>query len=1225
MKKQTENIIGWLNLSPVRTGLALLAVLFVSSVVPVFSQSKNINVNLQNATIRQVFDAVEKQSDYIFYYTDKNAVNSRVSVKAEGASIDEVLGQILPRGGYKVNGRQVAVTSFNASSQSGGQQRAQMPMNDLTGRILDDAGRPVIGATVVLNGTTFGTTTDMNGNYIIRLPAGLVPESKITFSYIGKRPQTVEYQGRKNINIVLKEDPNQIEKVVVTGVANIQRRDMVGAFDQLSMDSIYNGALTSVDEMLMGQVAGLQVTMSSTRAGSAPQMTLRGQSTLLGTTSPLWVVDGVVQSDIPAVSGAQDKWTDSGSDMVINEFVGSAISWLNPQDIETVTVLKDASATAIYGSRASNGVIVVTTKKGRADSFSVNFSSTVTVGERARYSDYELMNSQQRIDFSREAFDAGVYYFNIPNKQQYTYEGLYQMFLAGEITEDQFKSKYRYLETTNTDWLKMLLRANVTQNYNLSMMGGTKRSSYAASMSYSKDDAPEKGNDKERMTARVSIGTRLSDKIRVDMTMLGTMSTTNGFAGGVNPRDYALTTSRAIPAYNEDGSPAYYMRRENYRYNYNTQNTGLPYNIVNDRNSTGSRIKEPMFSGSLNLKYAITPELSYEFVGGFSSTTRKTEQWLDETSYSIMKNYRGYMLDTPEAMNEDYRKAALLARGGTLVTDDVLSKSYSVQNKITFSKTFNEDHRMNLFAMYEISSARSNAKYNTVWGYDRARGESINRPTPTADFVPILNAGSSPADIYSETLLRLYSSFWKSTRRVDNKMSVAAFGTYSFKNRYLINANFRNDWSNFFGQDANKRFVPAYSVGVQWKIAAESFMAGTEKWLDVANIRVTYGTQGNELASTPNMILDAKGVHQLYGDYYSNISKLATPNLSWERTKQWDGGIDLGLFDGRVTLVVDAYSRKSDVGRQLKLPVEYGGYGTTLTGAMIRNSGLEGTLNVVAYRNKDWNVSVGVNVGRNWNKVLSTTQKDTDQVDYSTYLKGSDKKILEVGYGLGSFWCYSFAGLDPNTGLPTFNNMTGHGYSAPYTDYLVYAGSKQHDLSGGFNLRVRYKQFMLSTNFSANIGGKAFLPNPYKNFDYGRLPEVTSNLSKELLKRWKTPGDVTDIPGLYRNITTAELYIRDPHSVKGDNPGTDVNIYDMWGSSDNRVVSTSVLRCNTLSFTYVFDNKVIGGIGLKRLALTAGVSNLFLITNKKWNGMDPDMGGTQRAPRGYSFGVSVGF
>jgi TonB-linked SusC/RagA family outer membrane protein len=1106
---------------------------------------------------------------------------------------------------------------------------AQPPRNIfITGVITEANAEPAMGVTVVVEGTNYGTVTDHEGKYSLRVSANLPSESTIVFSRLDLETIKERWGGRERIDVRMRVDERMIEGVVVTGILNMHRPDMVASFKSLVADSILMPNYSSIDEMLQGQVAGMMVSMTSMRAGASPQITIRGQSTLLGSGAPLWVVDGIIQPDVQTINGAWDDFHPSSPNM--NEIIGSAISWLNPMDIETVTVLKDASATAIYGSRASNGVIVITTKKGTPDRLTIRANYNITIGQQLNYGLYNLMNSQERINFSKEAFEQGVFYMNVPFEQMYTYEGMYNMFLRGRLTEEQFIRQYNFLETVNTDWLDLLTRPSIIHNLGVSASGGSGRTTYRASLSYFKNDATEKGNSSERITANLNTGIEFSSKIRVDANLNASLSNTSGFAvGGMDPIGYATRTSRAIPAYNQDGSPAFYQVRESYKYNENTRTFGLPYNALDDLSNLASTVETPTINASIDFKWKLLPELTWQVVGGANINSRMSETWMGENSFHVIKGYRGYRMGTDDALDPVNRAAAVLQSGGILIHDQTYVMRYNLRNQLNFLRTFGEIHRLTAMVMWEVDSSRRNSKYNTVFGYDRARGERIAAPTRPADLRPIGSA-TAPSD-YVDTYLQYQSGYWRSTNFTENKASLAMIVAYSLMNKYVINANFRNDWSNAFGQNANRRFNPAFSLGASWKLGREEFFDAISDVVNTADIRVTYGTQGNVATlSTSEMVMRFGSLHPIFGEHTSTITRIANPFLTWERTSNWNAGLDLGFFNNALTVVIDGYTRLSNVGRQFNDNPEHGGFFSILTGTYIRNTGFECTINTVPLNTGTWRVSLGANFSKNWNKVVKEEIREAITYSAGNLIAGQTNNIIVPGYALGSFWAYPYAGPHSEYGIPTFHMLDGSYTDAERamspTEYLVYAGSRISDITGGISLRINYKKFSLNSQFVAVLGGKGFLFNPYQSFSGGRMPEPVNNMNKELLDRWTPTNRESNIPGLYvvpnEMLNPINLTLPD---------GTFLSRYDMWAQSDARIVSLSSFRCRNINVSWSLSKEkgvlssFLQRINMRTLDISAGVNNVFLIADSKWGGMDPELGGDRKSPRSFTFGLNLGF
>ena len=1089
--------------------------------------------------------------------------------------------------------------------------------NIVTGTVVDENGESLPGASVVvMKGKEMarGTNTGIEGEFKINvyLDKG---DTELVVSYVGSKDKVIKLSNKvlnTSLKIELMPDDAMLAEVTIVedGYARLPRKDMVGAFTTVKAEDIMMPAYQSIDQMLQGKVAGMTVVNSSARVGATPKITIRGTSTILGNTSPLWVVDGVVQEDALHI----DMSSSITGDM--KELIGNQISWLNPQDIDNITVLKDASATAIYGSKASNGVIVITTKKGTPGRISVNYSTNVSVSERPSYGIYDMMNSQERIQFSKEAYEAGVRYNETPLPQIYTYEGLMAMFNERMISEEQFSQYLQRLETVNTDWFDLLTRNSVSQSHNLSVSGGTDKYTYNASIGYQDNKGMEVGNENDQITTRLSINSNINSKLSINAQLNGSVRNSYGYAG-VNPYTYALNTNRALPAYEENGELAYYSKY--YQYQYNTELGGYnqySYNVFNELENTYSTNVGTQFNASVNVSYKILDWLTYQGTASMALSGNNSESFQGEKSSSVEQLYRGYAYGTEEAGSAKYN-AALMPYGGILRQSNSQSVSYSTSHRLQFSKEFNENHRLNTMIGMEIRSSKGESASNTVWGYVPERGEKLVSPTLPENFKPI----GTDVNIGWGALQSLYNGAWSKTSTVTNYMSFFGIVAYSFMNRYVLNMNIRSDASNRFGQDVNKQFDPTWSVGLSWKVAQEPFVMNYIPWLEQFNLRATYGIQGNVVNSiSPDMIVTYQGLLQSYNEYYLTISNLPNNQLKWERTRSFNFGADISLFG--ITMNMEYYRRRSNAIIRQDIAQEYGMSSMPLNGGIIVNNGFEFSANYTPIRKKDFAWTLGFNASRNWNR--SETDDRTakaDELTHVDFLNGSSDRPLKKGYPLSAFWSYEFTGLSPEKGYPTFKYATyedvdGDGSVDP-TTFLVYSGQSEPDFTGGFNTRIRWKGFNLGIDFAAILGAKKRLPNPYSTFTYGKMPDIFSNLSKELNDRWKQPGDEahTNIPALYTSI-------EDLYNLNLPN-GLYDNIYSMWAQSDIRVADASFLRCTQISLSYSFPRKWCQKIRLSHITLSANVNNLFVIASKEWRGYDPELGYSIQ-PRIYSLGLSIG-
>ena len=1165
------------------------------------AQSNVVNMNYKDASFVEVINAFRQQTGVKFLYNLEKVKNKKCKdLVLTNVPVDQAIGIVLKHFGFTYSMVEGVVVVKEIPEST-----TQPTTQTLTGKVVDQTGNPLPGVTIIIKGTKVGVATDVNGNFTITLN-GKEPRT-LVFSFVGMQTKEVTCTAEKPVTVILEPDDAKLEEVVVTGYQNVNRRDMVGSYTTVKADDIMMPAYTSIDQMLQGKVPGMIVKNTSTRVGRNPKITIRGTSTILGNTDPLWVVDGIIQADpLPLNSSAMVT-----EDMA--NLVGNQISWLNPADIETITVLKDASATAIYGSKASNGVIVITTKKGKADHLSIRYSANFSFRARPNYDMFNFMNSKERIQFSKEAYDAGARYKSKPLPQIYTYEGLMSLFNDRLITEDYFEKRIKELETVNTDWLDILTRNSFSHNHNLSISGGSQKVTYNASFGYSSSKGIEIGNDVDQFIARLNVSTELMKKLRVDFNINGSFGENKGYGPGVNPLTYATSTSRSIPA-TENGKRVFYKRYEDYGLVSGLEE--YEYNIQNEMDNSYSKNKSARFDVSINLNWDITSWLKYQFVGSVANSTNNSEAYAGEKTIYIAKNYRGYDYGTETSGSPKF-KAAMLPFGGELATSEARIIAYNMQHKVLFSKNINTIHRINAMLGIELRSEDNKNNSNTVWGYVPERGEKLVEPTPLSELTPIGVVNYQTWGI----LTSLYHGGWANTTMTNNSMSFFATLAYSLKDRYVFNANLRADASNRFGQDVNKQFDPTYSFGISWRIAEENFIKDNISWLNQLNLRATWGIQGNVVNSiSPDLILTQEGVLSIYNEYMVKIKSLPNPLLKWERTKTWNLGLDLQLFNG-ISMNFEYYGRSSNAIIQQDIAQEYGRSTMQLNGGHITNHGLEYSINITPFQRKNFAWTVGINASKNWNK--SKTDDLSVQVDAlnrNDFINGKNDRLLKKGYPISAFWSYSFAGLSPETGYPTFNYLDFEepdGAIDP-TTFLVYSGQSEPNFTGGLNTRIRYKNLSLAADFSLLLGAKKRLPNPYDSFPNGKIPDPYNNLSKKLSKRWKNPGDEkhTIIPALYTAIDdTYNMSLPD---------GQKESIYYMWGKSDAMVVDASFPRCTQLSLSWNMSREMCAKFRATSFSISANVNNLFVIANKRFNGFDPEVDDSVM-PKIFSFGLSVGF
>ncbi|MBQ6031473.1 MAG: TonB-dependent receptor plug domain-containing protein, partial [Prevotella sp.] len=506
-----------------------------------------ITVNMKDVTVKQFLDEVKRQTKIQFLYNaDELKGLPRVTVNETNAPTRQVMNKVMQRIGCQCEESNGIVTITPLKRSAGGK-------NTISGVVVDEKGDPMQFVTVRVKGTGNGTVTDAAGKFSVDL--GNVEVAVIEFSSLGFKPIERTYhpvRAQKMQRIVMHEDAEQLGEVVVTGYQVLDKRSLTSAVSSAKMEDLQRSDVSSLDQMLEGRIPDLLVSTNSAEVGVAPKIRIRGTSTLIGNREPLWVVDGIIIHDPVNVSPEELNDPD-----YVNR-IGNAISGINPQDIDRIDVLKDAAATAIYGTKAANGVIVVTTKRGTEGKPEVSYNFSMNAKLRPHYSDrsVNVMSAKERIQFSRELYHDHYPYDG--NMAPVGYEGLLSDLYNRKITYQEFVDAISKAESENTDWFKLLTQNSLSTQHSLSVSGGSKTSRYYASIGYNHDDDVIKANRNERYTYALNLDNTFSNWLTASFSFNGYHSDRRYYQDEIAPMDYAYTTNRAIPAYNEDGSYYFY-------------------------------------------------------------------------------------------------------------------------------------------------------------------------------------------------------------------------------------------------------------------------------------------------------------------------------------------------------------------------------------------------------------------------------------------------------------------------------------------------------------------------------------------------------------------------------------------------------------------------------------------------------------------------------------------
>lgn len=1070
----------------------------------------------------------------------------------------------------------------------------------LVGTVTDEKGEPLIGVSIKFKDNNYGTTTSSDGSF--HLPTSKVSSGTIVFSYLGMQTKELKYTGQSKVNIVMAEDAKTTDEVVVTGYGSYNRGRYVGAVNQVKGSDVLVANEASIDQMLQGVIPGMSVVNVTGKVGGTPKIRIRGTSTLLGNQEPLWVVDGVIQTNPTPIPNDASPLSSDMDDML--QTAGNAISWLNPNDIETITVLKDASATAIYGSQASNGVIVITTKKAKPNTpLSINYSGSVSITQRPSYGLYDMMNSQQYMEFNQQMYqDRDSYTFQV---LPIGYAGLVQQLQQKKITQSEYEQQFREMENRNTDWFDLLFRTPVSTQQNISISGGTEKLQSRLSLGFNTTPGEAKGNSLMSVTASSANTYRFNDKVTVDFNLSGSYRKTDDFYSGVSPYEYAMKTSRALPLYNADGSLYYYpvygstshsiLNRDYYN-----------YNILNELANTGNRGTNQTFQASASLRWDIIRHLQFQGDASLSLASVTSKQWATEYS-NVIANIRGYEVGEV-AVNSDAEKSSPLPYGGLLNTSDQKTVNYSVRGSLVYNNTFAKKHAVTFNLGMQVTSNKIDGNTALRYGYLRYRGETF------ATVPEHSQLGTVTGNRYYYDLAEQMRQGTSVVNTRSNQLSEYMTAVYSYDNRYVVNLNGRLDASNRFGQDENKRFNPTFSLGAKWRIGEEPWMQWAHNWYDMFDISFSYGWRGNAVTEvSPYLIAKDGGLHTYFHQYYLTVQSLPYPDLGWEKTKDWNLGVDFSFFDGRLSATFNYYNKNSKVLSSSSVGAEYGVSTAYIDGTTMNNHGYEFIISGTPIRTKDWTWSLSFNTSRDFNKVKNNQFVNSPE----NYLEGT---AIVPGEAYGTIYAFDFAGLDPNNGHPTFNNLTKESKPTDFREYLVKAGNTQPDISGGVSTSLRYKNFHLRAQFAMSFGAQAYLP---EYFATSGAPRPEANVPTYMLNRWRKTGDEarTNIPSIPDGnplLTLVDL----PYGTSGTMTSSfSYNLYQMYNHSTARIADTDFIRCRNISLQYDIPKSVYARLGMRNAYVSASLTNPFFIAfDSKWQGRDPE---TASWPARKSFTLSV--
>ncbi len=1028
-------------------GLRVLLLVCVINTVSAagFSQGKKLNVDFTNSSIGVVLDYLKEKAGYDFVYR-KGIIrmDDVVTLKLKDATVEEVLDAVLRGNGYDYEVVDNIVVVKRAKVV------AVVPdMKVLKGQVKDANGKPLPGVTIILKGTSVGTATNADGKYEFKVP--VKEEMIIVFSFVGMKQQEVKYTGQQVLNVILQEDVEQMEEVIVTGYSTRKISEMTGAVQQFRgkdiAQSVTGGNLMNA---LKGHTTGLQITGSSGVPGRDGDLLLRGTGTLysldaLSTTAsaPLIVIDGVI-TDYTSINGV-----------------------VAPSDIADITVLKDAASTAIYGSRAATGVIVVTTKKGVKDRMTVALDMKLGIST-PNFGKLDYMNSQELLDYGKMTLRN---WWN-------TNESLHTRYSdQATFIENTLETLYDNFDVTKTtDWRDLVYRNGLSKDVAMSIRGGGYKIQYYFSYNYYDEEGTQIGYDLTRHLFKLRLDFDVMKYLSFGVNLSGT------FEKNIKPNSDGNTMESYHPwmtPYNEDGTLKYNIKSWN---NYVIDPTPLRNPLQDNKYNDVTSLKNNLF-------------------GSFSATL-KPFKWITFSSTNTLTLTNGNANDYLDSRTYTGNHSSNEMSNGVLTVDDERSWTFLTSNILRLQHSFGEHNLNGLVGQewYERHSRTSRIKmYDQIIAGERNVGGFSKQGDKT-------NPGVIPTG----------------TERESGSFSVFSEVNYNYAGKYMASASFRTDGSTNFGKD--NRYGTFYSFSGSWLVSREKFM----KHLDVVSnlkLRMSYGTSGKEagidylnytLYSTSNTTFDYYRYHPFYPSAYgAEINQLGNDQLSWETAYNLNFGVDLGLLNNRISLSMDWYKRRnSDLIMSTTLPAANGvGQQYRNVGEM-ENRGVELVLNTHTVKGQDFNWFTTLTFSYNDNELTKLDQEKLTRTYYKTFYEGDNIDELKK---------VKVKGVDPQTGLAQYvrveedgsTNIVGSLSEAVLGNgelSYVNIGLSRAPYWGGFTNTFTYRNWELYMHTTYSLNYKVY--NSILAEYTSGTSWTSSNLHKvpSSLKIWENPGDKADIP-----------------------------------------------------------------------------------------------------------------
>ena len=1057
----------------------------------------------------------------------------------------------------------------------------------VTGTVISqEDGEPIIGASVVVQGSKTGVVTDMNGQFSLSVPEG----KKIVISYIGMKTQTLNAQN--GMRVALVSDGQSLDEVVVTGMQKMDKRMFTGATAKISAEKAKIDGVADISRSLEGRVAGVSVQNVSGTFGTAPKIRVRGATSIYGSSKPLWVVDGVIMEDVAEVDA--DDLSSGNAETLIS----SAIAGLNADDIESFQILKDGSATSIYGARAMAGVIVVTTKKGKAGSNKISYTGEFTMRLKPSYANYNIMNSQEQMSVYREMERAG--YLNFSDVYRASDSGVYgKMYhlintydpktgtFALANTEEAKNQYLREAEMRNTDWFDELFSNSISMNHAISLSSGTEKAQYYTSFSIMNDPGWYKQSKTNRYTANINALYNISKKVSLNLignssyrkqNAPGTLGQSIDVVSGevkrdfdINPYSYSMNTSRALDP------NAYYVR------NY------APFNILNELNNNYMDLDVVDLKVQAELKYKPITKVELSALASYKFALSTISHEIQDNSNqamayramddATMRDNNPWLYTDPD--NANSLPVSVLPTGGFTRDTRNRMNSWDFRATANYNDVFNDVHIVNLFGGMEVNSVDR----RKTW-YQGVGMQYENGMLASYDYRFFKQAQEEGTDYFTIT-----DTYVRSTAFFAN-------ATYSWNGRYTINGTIRYEGTNKLGKSRSARWLPTWNVSGAWNAHEEPWFESLRPTVSNLTLKASYsltGDRGPASISNSHVVIKSVNPWRPFANVNESaleIDDLENSELTYEKKHELNLGAEIGFLDNRINIGFDWYRRNNydliGIINTMGIGGQISKYGNV---ASMRSHGEELSISTRNIVGKDfkWNTDFIFSHSKNTVTEMESRARVIDMI--------TNTGFTMEGYPVRSLFSMDFQGLNED-GIPTFINEDGelatsdiYFQDREHKDHLVYEGPTDPTITGSLGNLFQYKGFKLNVFITYAFGNVVRLDPAFKK-SYSDL----ASMPREFKNRWTVQGD---------EATTNIPVIADKRLNQLDR---DLSYaYNAYNYSTERIAKGDFIRMKEISLSYDFPAAWLKPFSLTNASLKLQATNLFLIyADKKLNGQDPE-------------------